>query len=112
MNRKPIDEVIENIRHTYRDHIKNGARHYIEVNIGKQAQAMGYQDIQQKYRDAYAVVPLKQPIPGMKVRIDGRTFVNYAEFDSGIAVPGYVVKDTGMNFKTYVPWDSMVLNCA
>jgi len=38
---------------------------------------MGYFDLQQKFPDVYAIVPLKHPIKGMKVRIDGRTFVNY-----------------------------------
>jgi hypothetical protein len=31
----------------------------------------------------------------MKVRIDGRTFVNYAQYDSGIVVPGYVAEKKG-----------------
>lgn len=112
MNRKPLDEVIKKIGEAYRQDISEGSRFYVEVNIGKQAEALGYKDIQQKYRDAFAVVPLKQAVPGMKVRIDGRTFVNYAQFESGIATPGYVARDTGLAFKTFVPNDSMILNCA
>jgi hypothetical protein len=46
----------------------------------------------------------------MKVRIDGRTFVNYAEYPSGVVVPGYVAKEAGRNFKTFVPNDSMICN--
>lgn len=112
MNRKPLDDVIEKIGETYREDISEGSRFYVEVNIGKQAEKLGHREIQQKYRDTFAVVPLKQSVPGMKVRIDGRTFVNYAQFESGIAIPGYVVKDTGLAFKTFVPNDSMILNCA
>jgi hypothetical protein len=110
MNRKPLDDVLEKIGETYRDHIQNGSRNYVEVNIGKQAEALGYGELTEKYRDAYAVVPLRQAVPGMKVRIDGRTFVNYAQFDSGIAVPGYVVKDTGLAYTTFIANDSMILN--
>ena len=110
MKRTPLDDVIEKIGETYRDQIQNGARNYLEVNIGKQAEAFGYSHLSEKYRDAFAVVPLKQPVPGMKVRIDGRTFVNYAQFDSGIAVPGYLVKDTGLAHTTFIPNDSMILN--
>ena len=112
MNRKPLDDVIDKIGERYKNDIAEGSRFYVEVNIGKQAEMLGYQEIQQKYRDTFAVVPLKQAVPGMKVRIDGRTFVNYAQFESGIAIPGYVVKDTGLAFKTFVPNDSMILNCA
>ncbi len=112
MNRKPLDDVLEKIGETYCDHIQNGSRFYLEVNIGKQAEALGYADMTEKYRDAYAVVPLKQAVPGMKVRIDGRTFVNYAQFASGIAVPGYVAKDAGLAHTTFIPNDSMILNCA
>jgi hypothetical protein len=111
MNRKPLDVVLEKIGETYREAILNGSRFYVEVNIGKQAEALGYPEICQKYRDVNAVVPLKQPVPGMKVRIDGRTFVNYAQFESGIAVPGYVAKDTRLAFRTFIPNDSMILNC-
>jgi hypothetical protein len=63
MNRKPLDDVIETIGESYRDHIQNGSRFYLEVNIGKQAEALGYGEMSEKYRDAYAVVPLKQAVP-------------------------------------------------
>jgi len=46
----------------------------------------------------------------MKVRIDGRTFVNYAEYPSGIAVPGYLARETGRSYKTFIPNDSMICN--
>lgn len=112
MNRSHLDDVIETIGNTYQEEIQNGSRFYVEVNIGEQAQVLGYSDIQRKYHDAYAVVPLKNAVPGMKVRIDGRTFVNYAQFESGIAVPGYVAKDAKLPYKTFIPNDSMILNCA
>jgi hypothetical protein len=46
----------------------------------------------------------------MKVRIDGRTFVNYAQFESGVVVPDYVARDAGLSYKTFIPKDSMILN--
>jgi hypothetical protein len=55
-------------------------------------------------------VPLKAPQQGMKVRMDGRTFVNYAEHQSGIAVPGYLAKEAGRSFKNFVPNDSKIFN--
>jgi hypothetical protein len=48
----------------------------------------------------------------MKVLIDGRTFVRYAQFDSGIAIPEYIAKDSEMAYKPFVPKESMILNFA
>jgi hypothetical protein len=44
----------------------------------------------------------------MKVRIDGRTFVNYAQFDSGVVVLGFVARQADLAHKIYVAQDSMV----
>jgi hypothetical protein len=71
---------------------------------------MGYADLGEKYRTASAIIPLNAPQHGMKVRIDGRTFVNYAEYDSGVAVPGYLAKATGRKYRAFVPNDSMICN--
>jgi hypothetical protein len=87
----------------YGDKIQRGARNYLEVNLAEKARKLGYGDLSEKFRTACAIVPLKDSQPGMKVRIDGRTFVNYAEYDSGIAVPGYLAKASGMNYRTFVP---------
>jgi hypothetical protein len=105
-----LDHVIKRIETKYRDSIGKNSRHYIEVEIGKEADALGYGDLKSAYQGAHAVVPLKEAVRGMKVRIDGRTFVDYAQFESGIAVPGYVAKDSQMLKKRFAPKDSMILN--
>jgi hypothetical protein len=110
--KKHLREVLESIAEEYAGHILAGARHYIEVDIGKRAQVLGYPELEEKYGQVYAIVPLKHPKIGMKVRIDGRTFVNYAQYDSGIAVPGYMADEAVHPYKPYMPNDSMILNCA
>ena len=110
--KKNLDRVIESIGRDHQAQIDGRGRHYIEVSIGKTAGKLGYCDLEKKYRDAWAVVPLKGPIAGMKVRIDGRTFIKYAQFESGVAVPGYVAGETGLTRQPYAAEDSMVLNCA
>jgi hypothetical protein len=84
----------------------------MEIDIGKKAQVYGHFEIKDKYRGQYALVPLRQPVSGMKVRIDGRTFVNYAQFESGVVVPNYVAKEAGLPYKTFIPHNSMVCNFA
>jgi len=106
-----LNKVLRSLGEEYKDDILSTSRFYREVNIGEQAGKLGFHDLHQDYRDAYAIVPLKDAVQGMKVRIDGRTFVNYAQFDSGIAVPGYVANKTRLPYKAYVPNDSMILNC-
>ena len=109
---KHLDLVIESIGHAHNHNIAGHGRNYMEVSIGEKARELGYDKLKAEFGDAYAIVPLKAPVPGMKVRIDGRTFINYAQFASGIAVPGYVAGKSGLPHNPYVPHDSMVLNCA
>ncbi len=109
MNTK-LDQIIAGISSEYKNDIMACGRNYVEVSIGSAAERMGHAELKDKYRSVYAVVPIKSPRPGMKVRIDGRTFVNYALFDSGVAVPGYIVKDASLPYKTYIPNDSMICN--
>lgn len=107
-----LSQVLDAIEETYRDALQKGGRHYLEVNVGQQADRLGFTDLKQAYEHTFAIVPLKAPRAGMKVRIDGRTFVHYAELDSGVAVPGYLAKAAGGGYKPYVPLDSMVCNFA
>jgi len=110
--KRHLDEVLESIAKEYGGNILDGSRHYLEVDIGKRAEALGYPKLKEKYGQVYAIVPLKHPVNGMKVRIDGRTFVDYAQYDSGIAVPGYIADDAIQPYKPYIPNNSMILNFA
>ena len=105
-----LSEILYKIGDQYRDQILDGARNYLEVNIGKEAEKLGYTDVKQQYAMVNVIVPLKKPINGMKVRIDGRTFVNYARFDSGLVAPGSVAEDAGLSYTAFIPNDSMILN--
>ena len=109
MNRSLI-AVIESLSEEYQDALLPSSRFYTEVNIGQRAESLGLKGLRDKYRTAQAIIPLKRPVSGMKVRIDGRTFVNYAQFDTGVVVPGYIAAETGLPFRTYVAKDSMILN--
>jgi hypothetical protein len=109
---KKLADVLIKIGHHFRDKILPDSRFYLEVDIGKQAAQHGHSELGNKYHDKYAIVPLKHPVSGMKVRVDGRTFVNYAQFESGVVVPNYVARDAGLSHKTFSPHDSMVCNFA
>lgn len=108
---KYLHEVFNSLAREYRDNILPTSRYYQEVSIGEQAGKIGLDDVQEKFKGVYAVIPLKHPVQGMKVRIDGRTFVRYAQFESGVAVPGYVARETQLPHKRYIANDSMILNC-
>ena len=103
-------KVLEHINVTYRDKAMTGARNYLNVDIGKAAFELGFNTLHKKYLNREVVVALKAPQPGMKVRIDGRTFVNYAEYAKGFAVPEYIAKNANLPFKQYTANDSMILN--
>ena len=105
-----LDRVIMEIGKEFKGKISGNARHYLEVNIGKKSEILGFYDLQQKFQNVYAIVPLKHPIKGMKVRVDGRTFKDYSQFVSGIAVPGYMARQSKLPSKAYKPQNSMILN--
>lgn len=105
-----IGKVIARIGEDFKNDILATSRFYREVSIGEQAERLGLTELKGQYRTVFAIVPLKQPADGMKVRIDGRTFVNYVQFESGVVVPGYVAKDAGVPHKPFVPKESMILN--
>jgi len=105
-----LGRVIERINEEFKNDFLATSRFYREVSIAERAERLGLTELKETYRDVYAIVPLKQPADGMKVRIDARTFVNYAQFESGVAVPGYMAEDAGLPFKPYTPHDSMILN--
>ena len=107
-----LNEVLARIVDDYKENIQDDSRYYLEISIAKKAAEMGFKEIEACYRDTCAIVPLKHPVNGMKVRIDGRTFVNYAQFDSGIVLPNYVAGQVGLPFKDYVAKDSMICNFA
>lgn len=105
-----LDEILNRIGERYRHDLAPGSRVYCEVDIGRLAAELGYGELSGRYRSVYAIVPLKRPQAGMTVRIDGRSFVNYAQFDSGVAVPGYVAAEAGLPARPFVAAESMVLN--
>ena len=105
-----LDRTLKAISADWAPKISTGSRNYIEVDIGEKGQKLGFSRIGKKYRKVLAVVPLKNYEKGMKVRIDGRTFVDYAQLESGVAIPGHVVKESRLSHKAFQPNDSMILN--
>ena len=108
--KKNLDKILISIGEKFGDQICATGRNYLEVNLGLQAETLGYKNLKKKYHQANVIVPLQKPVKGMKVRIDGRTFVKYAQLESGIAVPAYVAHDTTLPYKEFVPEDSLILN--
>ncbi|MDY6953521.1 MAG: hypothetical protein SWE60_18590 [Thermodesulfobacteriota bacterium] len=106
--RSNLDEVLTNIGEQYKEDISDDSRFYLEIDIGKRAEELGYADVKEKYEGLDAVVPVKEAKKGMKVRVDGRTYVNYAQLESGIAVPGHVAKETALPHRTFKPNHSMI----
>lgn len=107
---QPLNAVIRDIMNQFGDNIGKGSRFYTEVDIGKRAREMGYDELAGEYQGIGAVVPLKGPLPGMKVRIDGRTFVRYVQFQSGVAVAEHVARHSGLPHRPFEAQDSMILN--
>ena len=107
-----LSKILTKIGQDHKDNISDDSRFYLEVSIAQKAAELGFPEIKKQYKNAYAIVPLKFPVEGMKVRIDGRTFVNYAQFESGVAVPHYVARQVDLPHRPYTAKDSMICNFA
>jgi len=107
-----LSEVLAKIGEDYRENITSDSRHYLEISIAQKAAELGFSEAKEQYKNICAIVPLKRPLSGMKVRIDGRTFVNYAQFESGVVVPGYVADQVDLPHSAYTAKDSMICNFA
>lgn len=105
-----LGEVLTKIGEDYQENISKNSRHYLEINIAQKAAELGLSEPDSGYNNVFAIVPLKHPVNGMKVRIDGRTFVNYAQFDSGVVVPNYIASRVDLPYSSYVAKDSMICN--
>lgn len=105
-----LKKILDTIAKEYKDHITNDSRYYTDVKLADKAQELGLSDVKESFRNEFAIVPIKRPINGMKVRIDGRTFINYVQFDTGVVVPMRIARKVGMAYKNYVAKDSMIYN--
>ena len=105
-----LNTVLERIGDDYRDILQADGRNYLEVNISRKAAELGFTDIEECYKDVLAIVPIVGPVEGMKVRIDGRTFVNYDQFDTGVVVPSHISRHSTLNYRPYTAQNSMICN--
>lgn len=103
-----LTKLITHLAIKYDRTIHPGSQYILEVDLGHEAEQIGYGDLGKRLRGVEAVVPVKEPAPGMKVLIDGRTFINYAQYDSGIAVPEFVARDIDLPATRYTPGDSLI----
>jgi hypothetical protein len=103
-----LAEVLMKIAEEYRDEISVGSGTFLELDIGEEAAKLGYSNIAEAYRGIAAAVPLKRPLNGMKVMMDGRTFVDYAQLETGIIIPRYVAEEAALPNKHYEAPESIV----
>ena len=104
-----FDRVLNDIGAAYESEILPDSRYYIEVDIGIRGEQLDAPEVGHRYRGVQAIVPTKKPAGAMRVRVDGRTFVNYVQFDSGVVVPGYAAKNSSHRHLPYTAQDSMIL---
>jgi hypothetical protein len=108
MTQNLIDDVLRVVEEEFREEMEPTSRFFVDVDLGRTAARLGLQDPEGILSGVEAVVPLRRLRGGMRVRVDGRTFVDYAQCDSGLAVPGYVARRAGLRFRPYRALDSMV----
>ena len=107
-----LETVVAAIHEDCKHIMADDSRHYLEVSLANKAAELGLKGAKERYGNTHAIILLKHPLKGMKVRIDGRTFVNYAQFESGVVVPPHIARQSGLPLKSWNALDSMVCNFA
>ena len=110
MKNRNLNNELNVIGEEYKPMILNGSLHYLGVSIREWAERLGYADVKERYKNSCVIIPLKAPQKGMKVRVDGRTFVNASENSPEIVVSGRLAREDDRSFKTFVSNDSMICN--
>ena len=105
---KRLDMILTGIIDDYSDELSEDSIYFVDVNIGKRAAGLGYDDLGSQYRNTEAVVFVKGPKKGMKVMIDGRTFINYSSLGPGVAVPSHVAERTTLKHRPFTAAESLV----
>jgi hypothetical protein len=66
-----IGEIIAGIGEEFKNDILPTSRFYREVSIGERAERLGVSVLKGRYRDVFAIVPLKHPADGMRPKMPG-----------------------------------------
>jgi hypothetical protein len=103
-----LAKVLSKIAEEYREEISVESITFLELDIGKEAEKLGYSNIAEKYRGIAAAVPLKRKLNGMKVMMDGRAFMDYVQLETGVVIPGYIAKEAALPNKHYEAPESIV----
>ncbi|MDD2604065.1 MAG: hypothetical protein PHF66_04530, partial [Desulfobacteraceae bacterium] len=64
-----LNRVLDTIGAENADLLRDTSRYYKEVDIGRQAERLGLDDLAQRYRNVNALVLVQAPDGGMSVRI-------------------------------------------
>ena len=104
-----LADVLNSIAAEFEGEILPDSERYILIDIGKVAESFGQSELKDRYDKVAAIVPLEIE-GGVGAIVNGKDLCDYAQLNSGIAVPAYVAEEAGLPSKQYQPKDIMYLN--
>jgi len=107
---KELADVLNSIADNYKGEILATAKVYNLVDIGLAARDLGNTELQDRFEDVNAVVPIRRVRDGFNVEVDGSGLTDYVQLENGIAIPSYVAIEAGVTGTPYTPRESMILN--
>ena len=57
-----LSDVLTKIGDDYKENIRDDSRFYLEISITQKAAELGFLEVKERYKNAYAIVPLKCPV--------------------------------------------------
>ena len=110
MANKNLATVLSEIGTHFKDEIKLDSTMYSLVDIGKVGGNMEFPEVQERFDDVKAFIPLRRSAGGLNVEVDGNEFRSgYTQLPTGIFVENYVAQEAGLEGKAYTPVSSRMI---
>jgi len=106
---KELAKILEKIGNGFKKEILPESKIYCIIDIGQAAENFGKPELKEEYKDINAVIPLKKAKGDWGFEVDGTGLSDYAQLESGIAVPKYIAEKSGLPNKKYQPKEKMFL---
>ena len=102
-----LTKVLEKIAEEHKGNLMPKSKIYCNVDLAKAFEKNGFKG--DRYLGVYVIVPLRKLLSKKNYSVNGAAFVELYQLDSGIVLPEWVAKESGLKYNKYKPKDLMTL---
>ena len=106
-----LANILEYIADKFKDEILKHGRNHVSMNIGDVCEVMGIKTGAELYHHVNVLVPLKQaPEDSLVEIVHGADISNHRQTATGLVVPEWIAKISGLCHQPYQPGRYMILH--